>query len=353
MKDLIRGMFMKPGYSYALDPEELAGRLGFDRIARLASNENPWPPSGGVLSAGSEEMVKSNRYPSTWNGKLVAALKEFHGDYTFVTSGYGMDGIIDTIMRMCIEKGDKTVISAPTFSMYRISSMAYGGVPVVAERRPEDFSVDIDAFISACRDAKLAFLCSPNNPTGNCTPVEDIVTILESVDCLLFLDCAYSDFSDIDYRPLMKEFDNLVIGKTMSKAFALAGMRVGYALVPEWCEAPYRNAEIPFNMNPVSEAMAVAALADRRSLDRIRQHVRRWRERYISDIPFRVYPSDSNFVLIDVSPHKGDDMAVTLAEKGVIVRSCTSFTGLGDHYIRVNIGEDWECERFIEAITGI
>lgn len=353
MKELIREIFRKPGYSYALNPEELAERLGFDRVARLASNENPWPPSEDVISAGREELTKSNRYPVLGNGRLIEALKDFHGDFTFVASGYGMDGIIDTIMRMCVEKGDKTVISAPTFSMYRITSQAYGGLPLFVERRPEDFSVDTDGFVSACRDAKLAFLCTPNNPTGNCTPVEDIKKILKSIDCLLFLDCAYSDFSDIDYRPLMREFDNLVIGKTMSKVFALAGMRVGYAFVPGWCEEPYRNAEVPFNMNPVSEAMSVAALKDRQSLDRIREHVSTWRERFISEVSFTVFSSEANFVLINVAPYKGDDIVAMLADKGVIVRSCTSFSGLGDHFIRVNVGEDWECERFITAINSI
>jgi histidinol-phosphate aminotransferase len=353
LKDPVREIYKKAGYSYALDPDEQAGKLGLDRIARLASNENPWPPSGDVLAAGREKLLSSNRYPAIGGARLVSALKDFHGDYTFVTSGYGMDGIIDTIMRMCISKGDRTVISTPTFSMYRISSEAYGGVPVFVGRRSEDFSVEVDAFVSACSDAKLAFICSPNNPTGNSTPVGDIREILESIDCLLFLDCAYSDFSDIDYRPLMKEFDNLVIGKTMSKAFALAGMRVGYAFVPDWCEEPFKNAEIPFNMNPVSEAMSVAALADRVPLEKIRSHVKAWRERYMLEVPFHVYPSESNFVLIDVAPYRGDDMAAILVDKGVIVRSCTSFSGLGDHYIRVNVGEDWECERFIKAIKSI
>jgi len=344
---------MKKGYSYALDPEELAVRLGFERVARLASNENPWLPSDNVISAGEEALANCNRYPVLGNNRMVGALKDLHGDYTFITSGYGMDGIIDTIVRMIMEKGDKTVISTPAFSMYRITTEAYGGVPISVGRKREDFSVDIQAFIAACQDAKLAFLCSPNNPTGNCTPVDDIIKILESIDCILFLDCAYVEFSDIDYRPLMKEFDNLVIGNTMSKAFALAGMRVGYAFVPEWCEKSYRNAEVPFNMNPVSEAMAVAALNDKTATIRIREHVRAWRKRFMSEVSYRVYPSESNFVLIDVSPYTGDDMAGMLAEKGVVVRSCSSFSGLGDHYIRVNVGEEWECERFIMAINSI
>src|SRR5690606_13058130 len=153
--------------------------------------------------------------------------------------------------------------------------------------------------------------------------------------------------------PLMRRHENLVLGRTMSKIFALAGMRVGYAFVPGWLEPFYHRAATPFALNSVSLAAAAAALADTDRVLETCDHVRRWRCRFIEEVPFRTFPSDANFVMIDVSPLTGDEAVERLAAKGVLVRSCTSFPGLGDHYIRVCIGEDWENERFLEAAKNL
>jgi len=339
------------GYSYAKSADDVAREHGFDRVARLASNENPRPPSPAALEAAAAALREGNRYPDTRASALVEALRRYHGDYRFVT-GAGMDGVIETVIRTVVEPGEKVAVSTPTFSFYALAAGAHGAEVVNIPRR-EDFSVDPAAFAGAARGAKLAFLCSPNNPTGNSVPPEDVEEILDRMDGLLFLDNAYVDFADTDYRPLMRRHDNLIIGRTMSKLFALAGLRVGYAFVPVWFEPFYHRAATPFALNSVSAAAAAGALADPGPVSEARDHVRRWRERFAGEVPFPVYPSDANFVMIDVAPLTGDEAAERLAAKGVLVRSCTSFPGLGNHYIRVSTGEDWENIRFIEAIRGI
>ena len=117
-------------------------------------------------------------------------------------------------------------------------------------------SVDVDAFIAEAADAKLSFLCTPNNPTGTVTGTADIERILSEISGVLFLDNAYVEFCDVDYLPLLKKYDNLVIGRTLSKVYGLAGLRVGYGFVPAWLEGPYRSAATPFTLNRVSEACA-------------------------------------------------------------------------------------------------
>jgi histidinol-phosphate aminotransferase len=352
MRRLVRACFSGTGgYSYAKKAEDVAREHGFDRVARLASNENPRPPSPAALEAAAVALREVNRYPDERASVLVEALRRYHGDYRFVT-GSGMDGVIETVIRTVVEPGETVAVSTPTFSFYGIAAAAHGARVVSVPRR-DDFSVDPTAFVEASRGAKLAFLCTPNNPTGNSVLPEDVEEILEGMEGLLFLDNAYVDFSDIDYLPLMRRHENLVIGRTMSKIFALAGLRVGYAFVPAWLEPFYQKAATPFALNSVSLAAAAGALADTGRVRETRDHVRRWRQRFLEEIPFKAYPSDANFVMVDVAPLTGDEVTESLAAKGVLVRSCTSFPGLGNTYIRVSIGEDWENIRFLEAINDL
>lgn len=342
-----------PGYVYATRPETVtfAGEGG--QVARLASNENPFPPSEKAVNAAVAALRTVNRYPDDRMQDLTEALKRFHGEYTFVV-GNGMDGIIETVLRCFVGTGDRVVVSTPTFSFYGIAAAGQGAT-VENVQRKGDFSVDIPTFISACQGAKVAFLCTPNNPTGTITTPAEVREVLEGIgDCMLFLDNAYVDFASDDYRPLMDEYENLIIGRTMSKIFGLAGLRVGYAFIPAWLEPGYQKAATPFSgISSVSAAAAVAALADQEHRERTLRHVLQWREQVRAAVRFPVLPSEANFLMIDVAPHTADQVVATLAGRGVLVRSCRSFPGLGDHYIRVSIGDVWENKRFIEEINRI
>ncbi len=200
MRPSVRPYLAAPGYVYAERPEAIAARYGFDRVARLGSNENPFGPSPRALEAASAALADAHRYPDESMGALRAALAARYGDRAYVV-GNGMDGIIETVLRVFCESGDRVAVSTPTFSFYGIAARGQGaGITTVP--RDREFGVDVEGFAAACRGAKVAFLCTPNNPTGTATPVEDVRAIAESVgDCLLFLDNAYVDFSDRDYRP--------------------------------------------------------------------------------------------------------------------------------------------------------
>ena len=351
MKSLIRKVFEGGGYVFATKASDIAKESGFLNPARLASNENPKGPSKAAVLMAEDSLKNSNRYPDETAKSLVNALRNYHGDYRIVT-GVGMDGVIENVIRTFVDCRDKVCISTPTFSFYGLAVAAQGG-EAVNVRRNDDFSVDTEEFIKGCKGAKLAFLCTPNNPTGTLTPVCDIEHILKNTECMLFLDNAYVDFCDIDYKSLAKKYDNLIIGRTMSKAFGLAGMRVGYAFVPEWYEPYYIRAQTPFALNSVSIAAALGALSDEKYVSDYLSHVLMWRSRFEKESGYPVYPSGANFVMIDVSPLKSDDAVFRLAKKGVIVRSCASFPALGENFIRVSIGESWENELFLEAINEI
>jgi len=351
MQHLVRGCFRGEGYRFATGAFDIARASGWERVARLGSNENPYPPSPLAFARATEALASANRYPDERMGSLVEALEGAFGDYAFVT-GAGMDGIIETVIRALIDHGDRVAISTPTFSFYGIATRAQGGIlhPIP---RNTDFTIDGSRIVEESRDAKITFLCTPNNPTGNATPPGVIEEICEEIEGMLFLDNAYVEFSGIDYMPLVRRFDNLIIGRTFSKAYALAGLRVGFACVPAWFESVFRRAQTPFALNAVSAAAAMGALADTDHVRRIVDHVAAWRSRFAEEIPFPILPSDANFVLIDVAPMKGDEAVEALARRGVVVRSAAGFPQLGDHYIRVSIGDVWENERFLQEIGSL
>ncbi|KAF5062428.1 Histidinol-phosphate aminotransferase [anaerobic digester metagenome] len=353
MRPAVRPYLDGPGYVYAERPEAIAARYGFDRVARLGSNENPFGPSPAAIEAAASALAEAHRYPDDSMSTLRAALSARFGDHPWVV-GNGMDGIIETVLRIFCEAGDRVVISTPTFSFYGIAARGQGARVVTVPRGP-GFEVEVDAFAGACREAKVAFLCTPNNPTGTATSIEAIRAIAESCgDCLLFLDNAYVDFSDRDYGSLLADCDNLVIGRTFSKLFGLAGFRVGYAQIPEWLLPAYGRAATPFSgISSVSAAAAIGALQDETHTDLTRRHVVAWRERIARESPFPCLPSEANFLMVDVAPHTSDGAVAALAREGVLVRSCRSFPDLADHYLRVSVGADWENERFLAAASAL
>jgi len=352
MEHLVRSCYKKKGgYVFAKKAEEIAREYGIEKPARLASNENPEPPSPAARQSAQKALMNVNRYPDERVNILTNALRNYYGDYHFVT-GVGMDGVIETTLRTLVDPGESVAISIPTFSFYALAAESQGA-EVISVPREADFSVDAKKIIRAAKVAKITVVCSPNNPTGNATSPEIVKEILESIEGVLFLDNAYVEFSDYHYLLLMKKHENLILGRTFSKVHSLAGLRIGYAFVPRWLVHWYQRAGTPFTVNSVSAAAAAAALPDKDHAQRYIAQVKRWRKRFISEVKYPVFPSDANFVMIDVAPHRSDEMVEDLARQGVIVRSCRSFAGLEDHYIRVSIGEDWENERFVQVINTV
>lgn len=352
MERLVRSCYKKQsGYVFARKAEDIAREYGIERIARLASNENPYPLSAAARKAAEIALRNVNRYPDERASILTDALRVHYGDYPFVC-GVGMDGVIETVIRTLVDPGEPVAISTPTFSFYALAATGQGA-EIITVPRPKDFSVDPKKLIRAGRQAKIMIVCTPNNPTGNATPVDVVAELLEEIEGVLFLDNAYVEFSDYDYLPLMKKYENLILGRTFSKIHSLAGLRVGYAFVPGWLVPWYQLASTPFTVNSVSAAAAAAALPDKDHAQRYVAQVNRWRKRFTTVVKYPVLPSDANFVMVDIAPRTSDEMVEELARHGVVVRSCRSFAGLPDHYIRVSIGEDWENERFVQVINAV
>jgi histidinol-phosphate aminotransferase len=318
---------------YGLRPEE---------IVKLGSNENPYGPSPLVREALRE--IAAERYPEP--EELVEALAQYIGlPREMVMIGAGMDGAMDTLTRLFLEKGDRTFIPIPTFSYYEILTTLAGATPLFLPRG-EQFEV-----LEMPEGVKMAFICSPNNPTGNVTAEDTVRAMLESSDAIVFLDEAYVEFAEASMVDLVKGYENLVVGRTMSKAFGLAGLRLGYALAPEWIADEYRRAAPPFfGVTCASVAAGLAALQD---LDYMRESVARIkkeRTRLLKETG--AHPSQANFLYISTSEPSGL-VAERFLQKGIIIRDCHSFRGAGEHHIRVTVGTPEQNARFLQAYEQI
>ncbi|MDY6931515.1 MAG: histidinol-phosphate transaminase, partial [Halobacteriota archaeon] len=323
--------------------KEVAMEFDFDvdGIIKLGSNENPIGSSPKVVEAITRHARELYIYPEICSPDLRQAISQYVGyPINNVVIGTGGDGVLDTIVRLFVDNKDETLIPIPTFSFYELVTKINGGVPRFIQRG-EDFSVPIDELIDSVNDkTKVIFLCSPNNPTGNVMEEKDVRRIAESVNCTVVVDEAYVEFADRSLLHLVKEYENVIITRTFSKAFGLAGLRIGYAVIPEWMFGEYMKVNQPFGVNQMGVVAGIAALNDRDHLNRTLDIVSRGREYLTSNISFKVYPSQANFVFIDVSPLKSKDVALELLKHGIIVRDCSSFNGAGDTFLRISVGTD-------------
>ncbi len=325
------------------DPAVVSARLGvpIDKMVILSRNENPYGPSPRA-----QEALKAptlNRYPDSRT--FVEALSRYTNyQAENIVIGAGMDEVIITLARLFLGQGDRAIIPIPTYTLYALAVRLCGAVPVYRQRGP---NFDVDPEIP--KGVKMIFLCSPNNPTGNSISEERLRQIVESTEAIVFLDEAYAEFAGQSQIDLVKEYENMVVGRTMSKAFALAGLRLGYAVVPRWMAEQYRRIAPLFSISSPSLAAGVAALDDldymRASVSRIISEKERMREKIGG-----ACPTEGNFLFIRTE-EKSSLIAERLLRRGIIVRDCTSFPGAGDCCLRVTVGAPEENDRFLEAFA--
>ncbi len=339
--------------------EEIAQKYGLDpnKIIKLGSNENPLGASPLAVAAIKEKAGKVHIYPPSDAFELRKALA-LHTGYpvsNIVVSGNGMDGILDTVMRLFMSPSSETIIPIPTFSYYEIATLANGGKPVFVQRG-RDFETNAEDILNEVnKNTKMIFLCSPNNPSGNAMNEGEARKILETVNAIVFIDEAYADFSEKSTIGLVKEYDNLIVGRTFSKVFGLAGMRMGYAVVPEWIAREYMKVMTPFSVDVLSLAAGIAALKDKEHFKKTVETVKKGRIMLTKGLESlcKVYPSEANFILIDVSPRTAKEVSESLLKKGIIVRDCTSFRGAGESLIRITVGTQEQNEKVIDALSKI
>jgi len=250
--------------------------------------------------------------------------------------GNGSDEALDIIFKSFMEPGETVVAPYPSYVLHGFFVKINGGRFVTVDLRP-GFQLDADAMLAA--KGKLIILCTPNNPTANTFDHADVERLVQEHDGPVVVDEAYGEYADRSFLPRVEEFDNLIVTRTFSKAYGLAGMRVGYMASNLKMAGIMQRIKIPYSLNQVSERAAIAALKDTTYVDMAVDLVRRERERLsqgLESLGFRTYPSQSNFILFK-SPHPSGELVKRLAEKGVLVRN---FGGLRmlENCLRTTIG---------------
>ena len=342
------------GYEAADPPEVLAKQAGVpeSEVVKLNANENPYGPSPKVAEA-LGNLRRIHIYPDPGQ----TAMREAVGRYVglapeYVVVGNGSDEIIDLLFRATLGPGDVVVDSPPTFSMYRFNAQVCGARTVTVPRG-DGYEVDMAGTLSAAeRGAKIIIIASPNNPTGNATPVAQVERLLTS-GLLVIVDEAYHEFGGQSVAPLLSQHPNLVVLRTLSKWAGLAGLRVGYGLMaPELAEVLLR-AKPPYNVNQAAEVALLASFDDVGTLN---EHVG-WivleRERLMNRLRavpgVMPLPSDANFVLFQVPEGCGLTVYEGLARRGVFVRYFSD-PRLTD-FLRVSVGTSEQTDRLIQALT--
>ncbi|MEQ1526046.1 MAG: histidinol-phosphate transaminase [Gallionella sp.] len=355
---------LAPKYIRAIAPyqpgkpiSELERELGITGIVKLASNENPLGASPAAVAAMQAAIKHIALYPDGNGFDLKDALvKRYAVAHANVTLGNGSNDLLELAARAFLAPGDKVVYAAHAFAVYALATQAVGatGITVPATR---GYGHDLPAMLNAAKEnkAKMVFIANPNNPTGTLLSADELLTFMRALpaEILVVLDEAYNEYLPADKRydsvSWLKEFPNLIISRTFSKAYGLAGLRVGYALAHEQITDMMNRVRQPFNVNAVAQAAAVAALRDvsfvkqtfelnQRGMIQITEGLTKLGLEYI--------PSFGNFVAFRIGGATA--MYRRLLELGVIVRPIANYD-MPD-WLRVSIGLESENAKFLTAL---
>ena len=324
-----------------------------DRLIRLDMNESPYGPSPRTRGA-LMDFVETNRYPDFAQHKLRTALAGYTGvPVEQIICGAGLDDVFTSLAQLVIDPSDEVIISEPTFGVYRPLFSLHGATVLNAPLTGEFELVPERVLAGLTERTKLIVICSPNNPTGNFFPLEAIETICAAAPCLVAIDEAYVEFSGQSHIPLMDRCPNVAILRTMSKWAGLAGMRVGYGLIPAEL-VPYLDAVVPpfHNVGPLSAEAAIASIDDRELLMQQVRTICVDRDtlfQKLSSVPgLEPVPSVTNFILVRTQLDDARPLVTRIAERGVLIR------GYGDGILRstfrVTVGRPEENAAFLTAL---
>ena len=340
--------------------DELEREYGVTNAIKLASNENPWGPSPRAVEAIAGMLGSLHRYPDGASFALTQAVARWIGAQADeIVLGNGSNEVIEFLVKAFVATGDEVITSHPSFLMYQKFVQVRGGNNIVIPLR--EMRHDLAAIAAAVTDrTRLIFIDNPNNPTGTLIAREAFDDFLRGLplSVIVVVDEAYVDFVDsvrridiLGYINRSEEIPAVVSLRTFSKAFGLAGLRVGFGVMHRQVADLLHRVRQPFNINLVAQAGALAALDDVEHYEHTLRATREgmaWLHQELEALGCRPYPSHTNFFLIDV---RGDATRLfeAMLYKGVIVRSMKAY-GYPD-FIRITVGTDEENRRFVAALA--
>src|SRR5438477_1855767 len=339
--------------------EELEREYGVHDAIKLASNENPLPPSERVQRAISAQLAQLNRYPDGGGFYLRQAVaKKIGFTQDQIVLGNGSNELIELAVRTFLKPGDEAIVPHPSFVVYPMIVQAAGGIRVVVTLK--DHRLDLEAMARAITPmTKLVFVANPNNPTATVVTAEEVTTFMARVPdkVIVVFDEAYFEFAQgpdfPDSLGFMKHGRKVVVLRTFSKAASLAGLRVGYAIADPDCVSLLNRIRQPFNINSLAQVAALAALEDDSHILeclRMNEAGRHFLCDEFTAMGVKYVPSRANFILVDVG-RSGTDVFQRLLKEGVIVRPMASF-GM-ETALRITIGTPEENRRLVKALKKV
>ena len=338
-------------------PQDLADRLGVpvEQIIKLDANENPFGPPPGVAEA-LAAFPGFHRYPDPAARALRAALAEYTGAHAErIVVGNGSDELLDLVCRLFISPGDRVITCEPTFGMYAVAARLNGAAVRDVPRRA-DFTVDVEPVVQAAAQAKLVFLCIPNNPTGTTLAETDLRRIIAATPHgMVVVDEAYAEYAATNCLPLTGEYPNLIVLRTLSKFCGLAGLRVGYGVFPPAVADQLHSIRAPYNVNGAGQVAGRAALANRAWLAETVALVKAERTRLahaLAAVPgLTPLPTDANFFLVRVVGGRAPTLYEALLARGIMIRYFTR-PDLRD-YVRISVGTPEQNTALLAALHAV
>jgi len=314
---------------------------------KLDQNEVPWDLPRRIKLAVTEGLLETDwaRYPDFHGDALRRDLGKLHGwPWEGILVGNGSNELLSTMLEAMAGPGTEVLGVEPTFGLYRMFVMRSGGVPRFLMRsdlsRPSLFMDELEAEVER-NPRRPVLLCTPNNPTGDALPPEWVAALLERLEGPLLLDNAYGEFCRFDYRPLLHKYPHLVLFRTFSKAWSLAGLRLGYLMARPALVSELIKIKLPYNLGHAAVLAGRAVLAEEEEEKRrVRIIVARRAQwaRMLTEEGFEVFPSEANFLLIRcASPDKALEVRDGLAARGIRIRDVGHYPGLAN-CLRVSVG---------------
>jgi histidinol-phosphate aminotransferase len=350
--------FLRPGIAsaspYDARHHDFAWR--HRELDRLMSNECPLPPSASVIAAATAALQIANFYPNSGED-LRAAIAAFNGvEPASVILGNGSTEVLDVVTRSFVGPGDEVVISVPTYAFFESQTRLYGGEPLLIPMT-DDFRFDVPAILAAVNvRTKVIFLCSPNNPTGNSWTPEELEAVL-ALGVPTVVDQAYLECGDgASFAGLVASHPNLIVTRTMSKAFGLAALRLGYGIAAPSLVDAFLRLRIPFSISLIALRAGLAAMDHPEELEERRAFISSERRRVLAallEMPgLKPFPSEGNFILIDVSGtgRTSGEIVEFAKRENMLLRAMTAHR-LKDAFVRVTIGTVEQNDRFIDVFA--
>ena len=323
------------------------------KIIKLNSNENPYPPSPAIAKVLQNfDWERLRRYSDPFANEFRNATSKVLGiPSDWIIVGNGSDEVLNLVIRACADPGQKVVYPMPTYVLYRtLASMQPAEVNEIPY--PEDYRLPVEEIIQA--DGAITFIATPNSPSGHVVPLEDLRSLAKQLSGVLVIDEAYVDFTSEDALSIIKEFENVISIRTLSKGYSLAGIRLGFGIANPKLLAGLYKIKDSYNIDAIACAVGATAMEDQIYKNACVEKIKISREKLavnLKQLNFQVWDSQTNFLLVQPPQGNAEDIYLKLKAQGILIRYFKQ-PGL-ENKLRITVGTDEQNQELVAAMIPL